>query len=76
MNLSQVFSSSFYDDNWDDAPSAIDEAVDRNQRIADRKAELIAEALQGKGDFPGDAGQLLAWQKRVAEIAEDHTIGP
>lgn len=46
--------AAFYDENFDDAPGFIDAAAERNQRIADRKAELIAEALKGAGDFwPG-----------------------
>lgn len=44
--------SLFYNPEFfEDGPSAFDLAADRNQRIADRKAELITETLKGVGDF-------------------------
>lgn len=43
--------AAFYDESFDDEPGFVDAAADRNQRIADRAAELVEEALRGEGDF-------------------------
>lgn len=46
--------AAFYDENFEDGSGFIDAAAERNQKIADRTAELIVETLKGAGDFwPG-----------------------